>query len=162
MAYEIIGHWPIGYFQENGVIIDHEQVEIGKWTQVGTDVSIILNKRGGNITYDGTYNEDLDTIDGTYENYEYAWQAQVDDEEATYLGGSFSMEKQFMWVIISSYKVTEGGASVTWDGGSVRPAEFDKRGEVKVDIIGKVSTITVFSVVRSDGVEWDCVRGWNS
>ena len=93
MAYDIVGHWQIGFFQENGVIIDHERVEIGTWTQIGTAVSIILNKRGGNVEYEGTYNEDTDVIEGTYENFEYKWVAQIDDDEAEYLGGTFSMSK---------------------------------------------------------------------
>ena len=93
MAYDIVGHWPIGYFQENGVIIDAEHVEIGTWTMVVAAVAIILNARGGNVTYEGVYSDSLDTIEGTYENYEYKWQAQVDDAEAEYVGGSFSMSK---------------------------------------------------------------------
>jgi len=93
MAYDIVGHWPIGYFQDNGIIIDHEHVEIGVWTLIVNTISIILNKRGGNVTYEGVYDEDLDTIEGTYENYDYAWQAQVDDEDAEYVGGSFAMAK---------------------------------------------------------------------
>ncbi len=93
MPYTIEGHWPIGIFQESGVIIDHERVEIGTWTQIGTAVTIILNERGGNVTYDGLYDEDTDTIEGTYENYAYKWVAQIDDDDAEYMGGSFSMTK---------------------------------------------------------------------
>ena len=91
---DIVGEWAIGRFHSNGVVTNWDNIPLGVWTLDGSHFLITLNERGGNVVYEGTYNEATGVLSGTYKNYKYAWIAKVDDPAATFVEGIYLDEKQ--------------------------------------------------------------------